>query len=951
MLRAPASPTSNNAAAPDPRDATRRPPSRSLVAASRATPRGRDTDDRSYCRGREPLRPPHLARPALSTSRQLAPIRPRAPRARWQRSLVAVLSLTGIALALAPLAGGGRWRRAVSYPWRLPVLRRAGDDAMRHTIWPSDGDLRLSGDRDGRFAGGWGGGGNMGQGLAPQGDAESAGNGSWGWRNWKGVGEGEMGGGLSESRRREALQGQEWGSRGARLRARAAGEQSQRGVGGGGVREQRVEVSRGEQGGEGASTGAAGSSGGGGGQQYGVQAMQREAWWTAHSTCACSLPHTRINFLTAPSLPLSYSPSLHFPPCNSISLPSPSLSHFHPFPSPSLSHFHPSPIPIPLPSPSLSHPHPSPIPIPLPSPSLSHPHLSPIPIPLPSPSLPHPHLSPIPIPPPSPSLSHPHPSPIPIPLPSPSLSHPHPSPIPIPLPSPSLPHPHLSPIPIPHCTPLPNRIRARVPPTAHLSVADLTLPDRRWLLVLPRHGVGNTLRGWVSAVPYAVLSGRTLVRAHAAQHSRVLDALCLAFHCAFPALQGPLSLAATAGQGGRGGSEGEREREAEEVMGAVRALDPMFFLEISDTPHAVAETVPSDYPLLATRAGTFFDAFWERSPPLRACVLAAFHCASLHCVRSKALFSLLGAGPSPALLLAARSVLHGPAGSGGKEVRRAGAGDEGKSGGVGRKGGERAGAGHMAGRQTQKGQTTGGAAPGQPTARHLLGVAGEVARKEGARGVGAALQGEVTGEGAVWFDVAVHVRTRTLAVEKAVKPGSTDTQWQGCTDAGAHPSTSPFLQDCLWRCVLSTIALLAANSTTSTSTSTSSSVHADSQSLYLAGARGGRRVAVFVATDNEELRPAFVERLQRMGGVQVYWSAAAVRHTSKAGADGQAGQGGLHGLADWWLLSRASAVLQVAHASSFAYFAALFANSTLASISTLNDHCDVHYEHIAEPVT
>ncbi|CAI5530379.1 unnamed protein product [Closterium sp. Naga37s-1] len=648
MLRAPASPPSNNAAAPDHRDATRRPPSRSLVAAPRATPRGRDSDDRSYCRGREPLRPPHLARPALSASRPLAPTRPpRAPRARWQRILVAVLSLTGIALALAPLAGGGRWRRAVSYPWRLPVLRRAGDDAMRHTVWPSDGDLRLSDDRDGRFAGGWGGGGNMGQGLAAQGDARSAGNGSWGWRNWKGAGEGELGGGLSEARRREALQGQEWGSRGARLRARAAGEQSRRGVGGGGVREQRAEVSRGEQGGEGAGTGAAGSSGGGGGQQYGVQAVQREAWWTAHST-------------------------------------------------------------------------------------------------------------------------------------------------------------------------------------------------------------------------------------------------------------------------------------------------------------SVAETVASDYPLLATRAGTFFDAFWERSPPLRACVLATFHCASLHCVRSKALFALLGAGPSPALLLAARSVLHGPAGNGGEEAGRAGAGERGKSGGEGRKGGERAGAEHMAERQTHKGRTeTGGAAPGQTTKRHLLGVRGAVASEGRERGGGAAEQGEVQGEGAVWFDVAVHVRTRTLAVEKAVKPGSTDTQWQGCTDAGAKPSASPFLQDCLWRCVLSTVALLAANS----SSSSGSSSHADTQSVGSAGGRGGRRVTVFVATDNEELRPVFVERLQRMEGAHVYWSAAAVRHTSKAGADGKAGLGGLHGLADWWLLSCASAVLQVAHASSFAYFAALFANSTLASISTLNGHCDVHYEHIAEPVT
>ncbi|CAI5476064.1 unnamed protein product [Closterium sp. Yama58-4] len=806
MLRAPASPPSNNAAAPDHRDATRRPPSRSLVAAPRATPRGRETDDRSYCRGREPLRPPHLARPALSTSRQLAPIRPRGPRARWQRILVAVLSFTGIALALAPLAGGGRWRRAVSYSWRLPVLRRAGDDAMRHSAWPSDGDLRLSDDRDGRFGSGWGGGGNMGQGLAAQGDGGSAGNGSWGWRNWKGAGEGELGGGLSEARRREALQGQEWGSRGARLRARAAGEQSRRGVGGGGVSGQRAEVSKG---GERAGTGEVGSSGGGGGQQYGVQAVQREAWWTAFQRGAAVS-----------------SQGVH--QCSSL-------------------------------------------------------------------------------------------------LP-----------------------PDIQPLNV-----------ARVAPTARLEVADLTLPDARWLLVLPRHGVGNTLRGWVSAVPYAVLSGRTLVRAHAAQHSRVLDSLCLAFHCAFPALQGPLSLAATAGQGGRGGSDGEREREAEEVMAAVKALDPMFFLEISDTPDAVAETVPSDYPLLATRAGTFFDAFWERSPPLRACVLAAFQCASLHCVRSKALFSLLGAGPSPALLLTAHSVLRGPAGSEGEEAGRAGAGDEGKSGGVGRKGGERAGAGYVAERQTHKGQThkgqthkgqthkgqttTGGATPGLTGKRHLLSVA-----REG-RDKGGGARGEEQGEGAVWFDVAVHVRTRTLAVEKAVKPGSTDTQWQGCTDAGAKPSAPPFLQDCLWRCVLSTISLLAANSTTSSSGS--SSGRADVQSVPWAGGRGGRRLTVFVATDDEELRPAFVERLQRMEGARVYWSAAAVRHTSKAGVDGQAGQGGLHGLADWWLLSRASAVLQVAHASSFAYFASLFANSTFASVSTLNGRCDVHYEHIAEPVT
>ncbi|CAI5935041.1 unnamed protein product [Closterium sp. NIES-64] len=613
----------------------------------------------------------------------------------------------------------------------------------------------------------------MGRGLAAQGGCAERGEWSWGWRNWKGAGEGELGGGLSEARRREALQGQEWGSRGARLRARAAGEQSRRGVGGGGVSELRAEVSRGEQGGEG------GEHGGSGQQRWRRRAAVRCAGGAAGGVVD-SVSERR---------------GLH-----------------------------------------------------------------------------------------------------------------------------------------------------ELPPTARLAVADLTLPDARWLLVLPRHGVGNTLRGWVSAVPYAVLAGRTLVRAHAAQHSRVLDSLCLAFHCAFPALQGPLSLAATAGQGGRAGSEGEREREAEEVMAAVRALDPIGGGDsgIGLPPTWPRGPAPSLMPSGSARPAARLcpGRLPLRLPPLRA-------------LQSPLSPSSAPAPPPPCCSPPAPCCTAQPAVGGRRRAMQ-----------VREKGGSLAGKrGREARGQVQstwrndrrtKGRTeTGGAAPGQTTKRHLRGVRGAVASEGRERGGGAAEQGEVQGEGPVWFDVAVHVRTRTLAVEKAVKPGSTDTQWQGCTDAGAKPSASAFLQDCLWRCVLSTITLLAANSTTTTSSSSSSGGdRAVAQPVGLAGGEGGRRrVSVFVATDNEELRPVFVERLQRMEGAHVYWSAAAVRHTSKAGADGHAGQGGLHGLADWWLLSRASAVLQVAHASSFAYFAALFANSTFASISTLNGRCDVHYEHIAELVT
>ena len=57
-------------------------------------------------------------------------------------------------------------------------------------------------------------------------------------------------------------------------------------------------------------------------------------------------------------------------------------------------------------------------------------------------------------------------------------------------------------------------------------------------MLFPRHGLGNSLRGYVSAFVFAQLAARRLVIAHGAEHFKVYDLLCEAFQCGFDALGG-----------------------------------------------------------------------------------------------------------------------------------------------------------------------------------------------------------------------------------------------------------------------------------------------------------------------------------------------------------------------------------------------------------------------------
>jgi len=73
-------------------------------------------------------------------------------------------------------------------------------------------------------------------------------------------------------------------------------------------------------------------------------------------------------------------------------------------------------------------------------------------------------------------------------------------------------------------------------------VGDLLRKHQRLLLAIPRHGLGNSLRGYVSSFVYAALSGRRLVRFHGAEHAKVFDTLCHSFNCGFDCHPGRRSL-------------------------------------------------------------------------------------------------------------------------------------------------------------------------------------------------------------------------------------------------------------------------------------------------------------------------------------------------------------------------------------------------------------------------
>ncbi|CAI5502149.1 unnamed protein product, partial [Closterium sp. Naga37s-1] len=139
----------------------------------------------------------------------------------------------------------------------------------------------------------------------------------------------------------------------------------------------------------------------------------------------------------------------------------------------------------------------------------------------------------------------------------------------------------------------------------------------RWLIWMPRFGLGNSLRAYTSAFIFALLSGRRLLRWHGGNHKQVLDRLCNAFYCGIDELQ----------------YKGDIGRHAK-LMDS-RKLEVHGF---DYSPNVVA-----------VYSGKFFDRLWRGDHQMNQCVHDTFSCTSLWCIRSKVLSLLLGKGPRPGM--------------------------------------------------------------------------------------------------------------------------------------------------------------------------------------------------------------------------------------------------------------------------------------------------------------
>ncbi|CAI7763210.1 unnamed protein product [Closterium sp. NIES-54] len=137
----------------------------------------------------------------------------------------------------------------------------------------------------------------------------------------------------------------------------------------------------------------------------------------------------------------------------------------------------------------------------------------------------------------------------------------------------------------------------------------------RWLIWMPRFGLGNSLRAYTSAFIFALLSGRRLLRWKGGNHKQVLERLCNAFYCGIDELH----------------YKGDIRKHAK-LMNAITL--EMHGLNFS--PNVVA-----------VYTGNFFEKTWRTDPQMNQCVHSAFGCRSIWCIRSKVLSLLLGKGPKP----------------------------------------------------------------------------------------------------------------------------------------------------------------------------------------------------------------------------------------------------------------------------------------------------------------
>ena len=100
------------------------------------------------------------------------------------------------------------------------------------------------------------------------------------------------------------------------------------------------------------------------------------------------------------------------------------------------------------------------------------------------------------------------------------------------------------------------------------------------------------------------------------------------------------------------------------------------------------------------------------------------------------------------------------------------------------------------------------------------------------------------------------------------------------------------------------------------------------------------KLHIFVATDNEEMRPQFVSRLLKFG--TVWYSTGNVIHMSKQSRSSQK----MPTAAEFYLLSKADHILQAGGViSTFAEFAAQLGNGTLLIPKQYTPNCRFKYIH------
>lgn len=94
------------------------------------------------------------------------------------------------------------------------------------------------------------------------------------------------------------------------------------------------------------------------------------------------------------------------------------------------------------------------------------------------------------------------------------------------------------------------------------------------------------------------------------------------------------------------------------------------------------------------------------------------------------------------------------------------------------------------------------------------------------------------------------------------------------------------------------------------------------------------RLAILIVTDNEVLRPRFVDFLRRVGNV--YFSRSHITHSSKSRTRGKS-LASLDSIGDFFLLSRAKTIISFGPTrSSFALMASTLGNSTYVIIDKAN---------------